>query len=87
MMKRASADDLCREQFDRLSGLGPRQLRQQKRRQLLEDPVPLQMNFPADGVTIEPEHVHGFTRDFAYHSSSIRCSLNAKRTAVPIDLV
>jgi hypothetical protein len=49
----SSVLDVTRQQFDHLSGLGKRQLCPQEGSKLLNDPTPLQVDLPSDGITVE----------------------------------
>src|SRR5713226_9315700 len=83
----SSVLDVTRQQFDHLSGLGKRQFCPQEGSKLLNDPMPLQVDLPSDGITVEPNDVNGVTRHPAGHPAGVRRSLDIECLAIPIDLV
>src|SRR5882762_4676068 len=83
----SSVFNVTRKQFDHLSGLGKRQFRPQEGSEFLNDPMPLQVNLPSDGIAIEPNDMNGVTRHPAGHPADVRRSLDIQRLAIPIDLV
>ena len=86
-LSQSSVFDVTRKQFDQLSGLGKRQFRPQEGSELLNDPMPLQVNLPSDGIAIEPNDMNGVTRHPAGHPADVRRSLDIECLAIPIDLV
>src|SRR5258708_725422 len=83
----SSVLDVIRMQFDHLSRLGERQFRPQEGGELLNDPMPLLVNLPSDGITIEPNDMNGVTRHLAGHPADISRSLNIECLAIPLDLI